>query len=91
MQIIPEDSTDRKYILLGFKIVGDFSFTIAIPVLFFVLIAQWFENKYGGSPYITIIAFVMAALITIKIIRKKAKDYGRQYEELNNLKKNKNN
>ncbi|OGH60115.1 MAG: hypothetical protein A2725_00505 [Candidatus Magasanikbacteria bacterium RIFCSPHIGHO2_01_FULL_33_34] len=86
MALLPKDQQDRKYILLGFKIVGDFGAIIAIPVVVFVLIAQWLEGKYGGSPYITITAFVFASVLTAYMIKKKAKEYGAEYEKLNNKK-----
>ena len=89
MQIIPKDSQERENMLLGSKIIGDFGATIAVPVVLFVLIAQWLEGKYGGAPYITIVAFVCAALLTVKIIIKRAKEYGKQYEAINNLNKEK--
>ena len=83
MSILPKDPKERKYIMLGFKIVGDVGATIAIPVIVLVLIAQWVEGKYGGGPWLTIFAFIVAALITAKIVVKKAKKYGKEYQELN--------
>ena len=35
MQLLPKDSQERKYMLLGFKIIGDFGATIAVPVVVF--------------------------------------------------------
>lgn len=89
MSLIPQDSQDRKYVLLGFKIVGDFGVSIAVPVVVFVLLAQYLEGRFGGAPYITIIAFVCAALLTAKIIRKKAKEYGKEYEAIGKLEQGK--
>lgn len=68
--------------LMGFKIVGDFGATIAIPVVVFVLIAQKLEAKYGGGPWLTITAFILSALLTGYIIRKKAIEYGQEYKKL---------
>lgn len=90
--MLSKDQQDRKYMMFGLKIVGDFGATIAIPVVVFVLIAQWLEGKYGGEPYLTIIAFVLAALLTAKMIHSKAKMYGKQYEIISKEDvKNKNN
>ena len=83
MEFIPKDPTGRKYRLLAFKIVGDFGASIAIPVVVSVLIAQKLESKYGGSPWLTVIAFVLAGLLTGYIINKKAKEYGEEYKKLN--------
>ena len=87
MELIPKDPIGRKYMLMGFKMAGDFGATIAIPVVVFVLIAQKLEAKYGGTPWLTIMAFILAALLTGYIINKKAKEYGREYKKLGDLKK----
>lgn len=88
MSLLPKDDISRRYMLLGFKIVGDFGATIAVPVVLFVWIAQRLEGKYGGEPWLTLIAFILSAGITIKLIVKKAKEYDREYKKLNELKKN---
>ncbi len=69
--------------LLGFRITGDFGASIAVPVIVFVLIGQWLDKKYNMSPWFTILAFVLAALVSGKLIYKKAKEYGKEYKELN--------
>jgi len=68
--------------MLAFRIIGDFGAIIAVPVILFVLVAQWVEGKYGGEPWLTILAFVLAGLLTAKMIIKKAKEYGKKYEEI---------
>ncbi len=90
MQIIPKDSQDRQYMLLGLKIVGDFGATIAIPVVAFVLIAQWLEGKYGYGSWLTVVAFILAAALTTKMIVKKAKEYGKQYQKIDEINKQEN-
>lgn len=77
---------DRKYYLFALKIAGDFGASIAVPVVIFVLVGQYLDTKYQKTPLFTILAFVLAALISAKIIYKKAKRYGEQYQ---NLDKNK--
>ncbi len=77
------DPKDRKYMILGLKIAGDFGISIAAPLIIFVLIGQWLDGKYDKSPWFMILGFVLAALISARIIYKKAKEYGRQYQELN--------
>ncbi len=83
----PKKTTDRAYVMLGMQIIGDFGATIAIPVVLFVLIGQWLEGKYGHAPWFTVGAFVLAALLSGKMIYTKAKEYGRKYQE---IEKNKN-
>ena len=74
---------DRKYAMLGLRIVGDFGATIAIPAVIFVIIGQWLDGKYNKSPWFTILAFVLAAMVSGRSIYKKAKTYGKEYEALN--------
>ena len=84
---IPKKSTDRVYIMLAFRIIGDFGATIAIPIVVFVLVGQWLEKTHGHDPWFTIVAFVLAALLSGRMIYTKAKEYGRKYQE---IEKNKN-
>lgn len=92
MSLLPEDPKDRQYMMLGIKIIGDFGAVIAVPVVVFVLIGQWLEGKYGHAPWFTVLAFVLAALLSARMIYKKAKWYGEEYKRLDkksgdNLKK----
>ena len=74
--------SDRKYYLFALKIVGNFGVTIAAPVVLFVLVGQYLEGRYGHEPYFTIGGFAVAALLSGRIIYKKAKEYGREYQKL---------
>ena len=76
------DPKDRKYYLLGLRIAGDFGATIAAPVIVFVLIGQWLDWKYDKAPWLTVIAFVLAAILSGVMITKKAKIYGKQFQDL---------
>lgn len=75
------DQKDRRAYRLGLKIAGDFGATIAIPVVSFVLIGRYLDSRYGGGAWYTIIAFVLAALISGTSIYRKAKAYGKEYQE----------
>ncbi|MEK7680615.1 MAG: AtpZ/AtpI family protein [Patescibacteria group bacterium] len=79
---IPQKSKSREYYLFAFKIMGDFGASIAIPVILFVLAGQYLDEKYRRGPLFTILGFVLAALISVKIIHKKAKNYGEEYKKL---------
>ncbi len=78
----PPKPSDRAYYLFALRIIGDFGATIAVPVVIFVLIGQYFDEKYQRSPWFTILAFVSAALLSGRMIYKKAKKYGAQYQNL---------
>jgi len=57
-------SSDREYIRLGLKIISDFGATLALPVVVFVLIGQWLDKKYDHTYLFTILAFILAALVS---------------------------
>lgn len=80
------DPKDRKYYLLGLRIAGDFGATIAVPVVIFVLIGQWLDGRYDRSPWFTVAAFIFAALLSGMMIYKKAKRYGRVFQDLDSKK-----
>ena len=73
-------TTDRQYYLFAVRIFADFGATIALPVILFVLIGQYFDNKYDAYPLYTIIGLIISALVTIKLIYKKSKSYGNEYQ-----------
>ncbi|MEK7064880.1 MAG: AtpZ/AtpI family protein [Patescibacteria group bacterium] len=78
------DAKDRKYYLFAVRIIGDFGASIAVPVVVFVLIGQWLDGKYDKSPWFTVLAFATAAVLSGKMIYKKAKRYGDEYQNLDN-------
>ena len=78
-----QPTSDREYYIFALKIIGDFGATIAVPVVIFVLIGQYLDEKYNRSPLFTILGFALAALISAKIIYKKAKIYGAAYQAMN--------
>jgi hypothetical protein len=86
MGILPSNQKDRKYMLMGFRITGDFGATIAFPLIFFVIIGQWLDDKYNKEMLFTVLAFVISALLSGYLIYKKAKKYGVEYQEIDNIK-----
>lgn len=75
-------NTDRQYYLFALRIVGDFGANIAIPVVAFVLVGQYLDDRYQKGSLFTIIGFVLAALVSGRIIYKKSKKYGEEYQKL---------
>lgn len=67
---------------MGLRIVGDFGASIAVPVIVFVLIGQWLDGRYEKTPLFTVIAFILAALVSAKMIYRKSKQYGEEYNNL---------
>lgn len=68
--------------MMGVKIVGDFGATIAVPVVLFVYLGRRADMHFSTTPWLTVLGFVLAALLTTVFIRRKAKAYGREYEAL---------
>lgn len=79
----PQKTTSREYYMFAFKIIGDFGASIAVPVVLFVLIGNYFDGKYNKTPLFTILGFVLAALVSARIIYKRAKEYGDEYKRMN--------
>ena len=78
----PKADSDRRYMLLAVKIVAEFGATIAIPVVVFAMIGKHLDAVYGTRPYLLIAGFVLAAALTAVIIRKRARDFGKEYEDI---------
>ena len=77
-----EKTTVRAYQLFALRIIGDFGAVIALPIIGFVLIGQHLDSRYDRSPLFTVLGFIIAALISAKIIHGKAKKYGREYQSM---------
>ena len=75
-------TTQREYYLFAIRIIGDFGASIAAPVVVLVLIGQYLGDIYGYKTIFTLLAFLIAALASAKIIHKKAKNYGKEYQNL---------
>lgn len=79
----PKKTTDREYYLFALKIIGDFGASLAVPVVILALVGQYLDEKYHRSPLFTILGFILAAAASAKIIYKKAKRYGAEYQKMN--------
>lgn len=79
-------TSDREYYLFALKIIGNFGAAIAVPVVLFVLLGRYLEDRWGHAPYFTIAGFALAAMLSGRMIYKKAKEYGKEYQKLNERK-----
>lgn len=73
---------ERKYVVFAARIIGDFGATIAIPVVVLVLAGRWLDGRYGTQPWCMIGGFLLAALISGRMIYKKAKKLGKEFQDL---------
>lgn len=85
----PAPTSDRQYIMLAFRIMGDFGVGLAVPVVTFALVGKWLDMRFGTRPWFLIAGFILAAGISATYVNRRAKMYGREYEEMgkNEMKK----
>ncbi len=82
MENEPKKTNDRAYDMFALRIMGDFWATIAVPVVLFAWIGQRLDETYHRAPLFLILGFVLAALLSGKIIYTKAKKYGDEYQKM---------
>jgi len=79
---ISKKISDREYYFFALRIAGDFGVTIAIPAVLAALLGQYLDEKYNTMPWLLIICLIIAFAVTIRIIYKKVKKYGEEYQKL---------
>ncbi len=77
-----QKETERKYILLGLRITGEFGAIIAAPVVFLAWLGKTLDERYGTGPLLLIAGFVLAFVISAVSITRRAKEFGREYEAI---------
>ena len=83
----PDDGLERKYQMLGFRIMGEFGATIAIPVVALSWLGQKLDRAYGTGPWLLIAGFGLAGALSAAVIYRRSQAYGREYEALGKTKK----
>lgn len=73
---------DRRYWIFGLRIAGDFVLTIAIPVVIFAYLGKQLDIRFGTAPWLLIAGFTLAAVLSALMIYRKAKRYGKEYQQL---------
>lgn len=76
------NESDRRSYLLGLKIMSDFGANIAVPAVAFALAGKWLQNKFDFAPFGIIGGLIIAAAISVYIIRRKATWYAAEYKKL---------
>jgi len=79
----PQKTSDRDYYLFALRIIGDFGATIAVPIVVLALVGQYLDEKYARTPLFTVLGFTIAAVTSGRIIYRKAKRYGVEYQKMN--------
>lgn len=73
---------DRRYWLFGLRIAGDFGVTLALPVVVLAYLGKRLDTHFNTAPWLLITGFVLAALTSGVLIFRKAKRYGKEYQQL---------
>lgn len=76
-------ASDAAYQRLAMRVFADFSGTIAVPAVFAALLGKWLDARYGTEPKLLILCFVAAFALTAYVVVRKARYYGKKYQELN--------
>lgn len=76
------DNLDRRYYLLGLRIIADFGASIAVPVVALSYLGKRADLALGTWPWLTVAGFSAAAAFTYLLIRRKARAYARSYQAL---------
>lgn len=75
-------TSDRAYYLFALRIVGDFGIAIAVPAVLGAVLGRTLDEKYHRASLFTVLCLIVAFLITISIVYKKAKYYGNEYQKM---------
>jgi F0F1-type ATP synthase assembly protein I len=79
---IDNKANDRRYVMLGLRITGNFGAAIAIPVVTLASLGKYLDGRFGTRPWLTIMGFVVAAALSAVLIRRKAEAYGKEYQAI---------
>ncbi len=76
-------ASDAAYQRLAMRVFADFSGTIAVPAVLAALLGKWLDARYGTEPKLLILCFLLAFVLTAYMVVRKAKKYGKAYQDLN--------
>lgn len=74
--------SDRRYFLFALRIMGEIVWMIAAPVVLLAILGKWLDTRWGTRPIFLIIGFVLAALISGFSVWRRAKELGKEYQDI---------
>ena len=77
-----QPQNDRAYYFFALKIVGDFGAAIAIPVVALALFGKYLDQRWQTGHWFLALGFMLAIITSARIIYRKAKKYGQEYQKL---------
>ncbi|HSD12095.1 MAG TPA: AtpZ/AtpI family protein [Patescibacteria group bacterium] len=78
-----KNDLERRYAVLGLKIVSEFGAAIAVPVVLGTIAGRRLDAAYGTKPAFLIAGFALAAVLSAFYVVRRARAYGREYDALN--------
>ena len=79
----PVIDIDRRYQLLGLKIVSEFGAAIAVPVVVATSLGKRLDTAYGTGPVFVIAGFTFAAAVSAAYVARRARAYSKEYDAIN--------
>ncbi len=79
----PKSTSDARYYGFAMRIVSDFGATIAAPAVAGAFAGIWLDKRFGTAPWLLILSLCMSFALTAYMIQKKARAYGKKFEDLN--------
>ncbi|MFA6131543.1 MAG: AtpZ/AtpI family protein [Patescibacteria group bacterium] len=75
-------TSDAAYYRFAMRIVGDFGVSIAVPAVLAAFGGIWLDRQLGTTPWLLFAGLIAAFTSTYLVIKKKATDYAKKFDEL---------
>jgi F0F1-type ATP synthase assembly protein I len=82
MPATPTSDADRRYAMLGFRIVAEFGAAIAVPAVLASVVGRRLDEAYGTGPSLLIASFAVAAACTAAMVYRRARSFAREYQAI---------
>ena len=75
-------TADWQYLILAVRIIGEIGIVIAVPVVALSYLGRRLDLRFETGPWLTVAGFALAALITFVAVRRMARRYAGEYQNL---------
>lgn len=82
MPATPTSDADRRYAMLGFRIIAEFGAVIAVPAVLAAVIGRRLDEANGTGSVLRIALFAVAAACTAVLVYRKARAFAKEYEAI---------
>jgi F0F1-type ATP synthase assembly protein I len=73
---------ERRYLMLGLAIVGDFGAILAVPAIAGAILGVRLDAHYGTRPWLLVLCLLLAASLSAVAVYRRAKRYNERYQAL---------